>query len=210
MNAPREADGRMADVATGVDDAIDTNHRPPLISVVIPAWNCARYLRRALDSVLAQQYPDDRLDVIVVDDGSTDASPEIVADYAARDGRVRLLRQSNAGPAAARNRGIAAARGELIAFLDADDRWAPGKLAAQAARFAANPSLGLVHCGVRFVNADGAEVHGWVRQTRIARGDILLDFVCDFFLITSAVMLPRQVLDAKLKLLEGKLELERP
>jgi len=195
VSAPPDGRGLMAATGNANDEAVDGGIRPPMVSVVIPAWNCARYLRRALDSVLAQQYPHDRLEVVVVDDGSTDASPRIVADYAARDPRVRLLQQPNAGPAAARNRGIAAARGELIAFLDADDAWAPGKLAAQAALFAADPSLGLVHCGVRFVDADGEEVTGWVRQTRIARGDILLDFVCDFFLITSAVMLPRRVLD---------------
>jgi glycosyltransferase involved in cell wall biosynthesis len=167
----------------------------PLISVIVPAYNCARFLARALDSVRDQRYPADRIEIIVVDDGSTDASADIAADYAERDSRVILLRQANAGPAAARNRGIEASRGKLVAFLDADDTWASDKLAEQAALFARNPALGLVHCGVRFVDGNGNAVRNWVRQTRIARGDILLDFVLDFFLITSAVMVPRRCLD---------------
>jgi glycosyltransferase involved in cell wall biosynthesis len=166
----------------------------PLVSVIIPAYNCARYLERALESVRAQRYPADRLEIIVVDDGSTDRSPMVAAEYADRDPRVIALRQPNAGPAAARNRGIDAARGKLIAFLDADDTWAPDKLAEQAALFARDPGLGLVHCGVRFVDAEGVPVERWMRQTRIARGDILLEYVCDFFLITSSVMVPRHCL----------------
>jgi glycosyltransferase involved in cell wall biosynthesis len=166
----------------------------PLISVIIPAYNCASYLERALESVRAQRYPADRLEIIVIDDGSSDRSPMVAAEYAERDPRVVALRQANAGPAAARNRGIDAARGTLIAFLDADDTWAPDKLAEQAALFAADPELGLVHCGVRFVDADGVPVGRWMRQTRIARGDILLDYICDFFLITSSVMVPKRCL----------------
>jgi glycosyltransferase involved in cell wall biosynthesis len=167
----------------------------PLVSVIIPVWNCARYLARALDSVRDQRYPPDRLEIILVDDGSTDDTPAIAADYAARDDRIKVLRQANAGPAAARNRAIRASSGSLIAFLDADDTWASDKLVEQAALCAADPQVGLVHCGVRFVDANGAPVRNWMRQTRIARGDILLDFVCDFFLITSAVMVPRRCLD---------------
>jgi glycosyltransferase involved in cell wall biosynthesis len=167
----------------------------PLISVIVPAYNCARFLARALDSIRQQRYPADRIEIIIVDDGSIDATAAIAADYAERDRRVLLLRQANAGPAAARNRGIEASRGTLIAFLDSDDTWASDKLAEQAALLARDPRLGLVHCGVRFVDVYGNAVGKWVRQTRIARGDILLEFVCDFFLITSAVMVPRHCLD---------------
>jgi glycosyltransferase involved in cell wall biosynthesis len=166
----------------------------PLVSVIIPAYNCARYLERAIESARRQRYPADRIEIVVVDDGSTDRTPQVAAEFAARDPRVVSLRQQNAGPAAARNRGIDAARGRLVAFLDADDTWAPDKLAEQAALFARDPELGLVHCGVRFVDAEGIPVGNWTRRTRIARGDILLDYVCDFFLITSAVMVPRRLL----------------
>lgn len=95
----------------------------PLISVVIPVYNGAGFLADALDSVFIQDHR--RLDVIVVDDGSTDESPVIAAAWAPA---IRLIRQANAGAAAARNRGIEAARGDYLAFLDADDCWPAGRL----------------------------------------------------------------------------------
>src|SRR5262245_39908172 len=98
----------------------------PNVSVVIPSYNSAAYLPAAIDSVLAQTARD--LEVIVVDDGSTDDTPDVVARYGPP---VRGIRQANAGVAAARNRGIAEARGRYIAFLDADDTWEPVKLERQ-------------------------------------------------------------------------------
>lgn len=93
----------------------------PQISVIIPLYNKADYIRRALDSVFAQTFQ--KFEVIVVDDGSTDDGPKIVAGY--DKSRFQLLRQKNAGPGAARNRGIRAAQGKYVAFLDADDEWLP-------------------------------------------------------------------------------------
>jgi glycosyltransferase involved in cell wall biosynthesis len=98
----------------------------PTVSVVIPAYNAEAYLREALDSVFAQTRPPD--EVVVVDDGSTDRTSEVAASYG---DRVRLLRQPNRGEAAARNAGVLAARGALIAFLDADDTWLPRYLESQ-------------------------------------------------------------------------------
>jgi len=168
----------------------------PTISVVIPSYNCARYLARALDSALAQHYPADRMEVVVVDDGSVDMSLELARTYAHRDRRVRVFEQANAGPAAARNRGIENSSGELVAFLDADDTWEPEKLALQADIYRKDPLVGLIQCGARFVDAEGEPLHGWVRRSKVMRGDILLDYVCDFFLITSALVVPRTCLDA--------------
>jgi glycosyl transferase family 2 len=91
------------------------------VSIVIPLYNKSPYVKRALDSIKAQTFAD--FEVLVVDDGSTDDGASIVEGYA--DPRVRLLTQSNAGPGQARNTGVAAARAELIAFLDADDEWLP-------------------------------------------------------------------------------------
>ena len=91
------------------------------VSVIIPLYNKAPYIRRALDSVAAQTFRD--FELIVVDDGSTDGGEQSVTDFG--DARVRLIRQPNAGPGAARNRGISEAGGELLAFLDADDEWTP-------------------------------------------------------------------------------------
>lgn len=127
----------------------------PPITVIIPAYNAARYLPEAIDSVLQQTAPD--LEIIVVDDGSTDDTAAILAPYLDRHGdRIQLLQQQNAGVSAARNRGIQAARGELIAFLDADDTFLlPTKLAEQAVLFAGRPEVGIAHCGWRVVDEDG-------------------------------------------------------
>ena len=98
----------------------------PLVSVVIPAYNCEGFIGEALDSVFAQDYPS--LEVIVVDDGSTDDTCRVVARYGEA---VRLIRQRNAGAAVARNEGIAHASGDYVALLDSDDLWLPGKLRLQ-------------------------------------------------------------------------------
>jgi glycosyltransferase involved in cell wall biosynthesis len=116
----------------------------PLVSCIVPVFNGEQYLREALDSVLRQTYRP--LELIVVDDGSTDGTSNLVASYGEQ---VRYVPQPNAGPATARNRGIAAARGDYIAFLDADDLWHPQKAALQVARFAARSDLDVCLTGVQ-------------------------------------------------------------
>lgn len=132
-----------------------------LISVVIPAYNAARFIGQTLESVLAQTHA--ALDVVVVDDGSSDATSQVVEALAARDGRVRLVRQPNAGVSVARNRGAAEARGPVLAFLDADDLWLPHTAGTLLARLLDDPSIGLVHCDFQeFDSATGAvspEIH---------------------------------------------------
>lgn len=91
----------------------------PLVSVIVPVYNAERYLRYCVESILGQSH--ENLEVILVDDGSTDSSPEVCDSYAARDSRVRVIHQSNGGIAAAQNAGLDAARGEYIAFSDNDD-----------------------------------------------------------------------------------------
>ena len=108
----------------------------PLISCIIPVFNGERYLGEALDSILAQTYRP--IEIIVVDDGSTDGTPELVAPYG---DRIRYIRQKNAGAPTARNLGLRVAQGEFIAFLDSDDLWHAEKLARQTARFEARPEL---------------------------------------------------------------------
>ncbi|MBM9461042.1 CDP-glycerol glycerophosphotransferase family protein [Nocardioides sp. zg-536] len=99
----------------------------PTLSVVVPVYNVAAYLPECLDSLLGQSLGD--LEVIAVDDGSTDACPQILASYAQRDPRLRVLRQENAGQGAARNHGVQLARGEFVTFVDSDDTIPPGAFA---------------------------------------------------------------------------------
>jgi glycosyltransferase involved in cell wall biosynthesis len=107
----------------------------PKISVIIPAFNSARFITAAIDSALSQTHPAD--EIVVVDDGSTDNTRDIVAALP-----VRYIYQKNAGPSAARNTGIRAATGELLAFLDADDLWLPHKLTTQLKALEARPAAG--------------------------------------------------------------------
>ena len=124
----------------------------PLVTVLIPAYNAEATITRAIDSALAQTYRD--FEVVVVDDGSHDATSDIVAGYG--DDRIRLIRlPRNLGESGAMNEGIAVARGELVAFLDADDEWLPVKLARQVPALTGNPDAVAATCGCRFVDADG-------------------------------------------------------
>ncbi len=104
-------------------------HSLPTVSALMGAYNYQQYVARAIESALAQDYPPELLEVIVIDDGSTDHTAEIVAEIAERNqGRVRLISQANGGYIAATNRAIAEADGELLALLDADDIWLPDKI----------------------------------------------------------------------------------
>jgi glycosyltransferase involved in cell wall biosynthesis len=138
----------------------------PEVSVIMPAYNHARYLGEAIESVLSQTLTP--LEVIVVDDGSTDATSEVLDRY--KD-RIRIIRQVNQGVSAARNNGAAVAMGEYLAFLDADDLWALEKLERQIECFANKRELGLVHCGVIEIDAEGRRLKtldqgmsGWVAR----------------------------------------------
>jgi glycosyltransferase involved in cell wall biosynthesis len=113
-------------------------------------FNGAATLRQAIDSALEQRVVD--LELIVVDDGSTDATPEIVDSYA---DRVQRIRQSNAGPAAARNAGVRRAKGKYLAFLDADDRWLPGMLTLATAALDSDPECVLAYGDLLIVDSDG-------------------------------------------------------
>ena len=127
-----------------------------LLSVIVPAWNAAGTLRVALDSLLAQTMP--RWEAIVVDDGSTDGTAQIVSEYAARDERFRLVQQVNGGLSAARNAGIRLATSPWLHFLDADDWMAPTAFERMVSVLAADPTLDAVHCGWARVAEDGRTI----------------------------------------------------
>jgi glycosyltransferase involved in cell wall biosynthesis len=132
-------------------DPVDNTNYMPLVSVVIPTYNRPQYVTQAIDSVLNQTYPN--IEVLVINDGSTDNTLDVLASY--KD-RIRIVTKQNAGLSAARNTGIRESRGELIAFLDDDDRWLPHKLTVQAPLFA-DPKVNLVHTAGHFFD----ESNGW-------------------------------------------------
>jgi glycosyltransferase involved in cell wall biosynthesis len=165
----------------------------PLVSVIVPVYNGARYLCHALDSALGQT--DQDLQVIVVDDGSTDDSSEVIASYGSR---LIALHQPNAGVAHARNAGLGAADGELIAFLDQDDWWLPAKIAAQVERFLADPQLGLVHTGIRQYSDAAATFVDPVYDTSKSaslQGNCYDRLVLGNSIFNSSVMIRKTVLD---------------
>jgi len=123
----------------------------PLVSVVIATYNMAQYLPKAIDSVLAQTW--ENLELIVVDDGSTDNTVAAMEAYR-DDARVRYLPTENQGQPRAKNTGVTAARGEFIAFCDADDLWSPKKLAIQMPFFN-NPKVGVVYSDVSYIDESG-------------------------------------------------------
>jgi glycosyltransferase involved in cell wall biosynthesis len=163
------------------------------VSVVIPTYNCAPRLLHALQSVAEQTYP--HVEIVVVDDGSTDDTGDRVSEWTTKSGaNVRYVRQSNAGPAAARNHGMRLANGDAIAFLDADDEWHPAKLEKQMPLLKGD--VALVYCANSFVDSNGEPLKNYVRRIELHRGDILLPLFRDFFLLTSAVIISKAAYQA--------------
>ena len=132
----------------------------PAVSVIIPAYNAAWCVGKAVDSVLAQDYRN--YEVIVVNDGSTDETAAVLDTYG---DAIRVVRQANGGLSSARNAGIRTARGEFIAFLDADDWWLPEKLSLQLALMRAQPRLGFTSTTARVVDPEGKLVNTWACGT---------------------------------------------
>ncbi|MFQ3663766.1 MAG: glycosyltransferase, partial [Chloroflexaceae bacterium] len=156
---------------------------------IIPAYNSAAYIGQAVESVLAQTYA--TIEVIVVDDGSTDATEAVLAPYRSR---ITCLRQTNRGPAAARNTGLRAARGAYLLFLDSDDLLAPTSIAAKVAFLERHPQYGLVYSAWWQVDRDGTRVLGEVHPAR--QGDVLTALLRrEFFFFPGAALLRRACLD---------------
>lgn len=124
----------------------------PLVSVLIANYNYERYVGRALESLQSQTWS--HWEAIVCDDGSSDRSSDVIANYAARDRRILLLRRSNGGMAAALNDAAAAARGDLVALLDSDDEYLPGRIATVIDRFRRHPEAGTVSHPLCAVSGD--------------------------------------------------------
>jgi glycosyltransferase involved in cell wall biosynthesis len=164
-----------------------------LVSAIIPAYNASAYIADAIDSVLAQTYP--AVEIIVTNDGSTDRTPDVLASYA---GSITVVDQPNRGLAAARNRAVRAARGEYLAFLDADDVWHPGKIARQVDVLCAQPQHVLVHTKADYIDANGHPVvvpeSSWVGTIH---GDCTHRLLDHNAVTVSSVLMRRQLLDAE-------------
>jgi glycosyltransferase involved in cell wall biosynthesis len=126
----------------------------PAVTVLIDTYNHERFIEEAIVSVLAQDFPRHDVEIVVVDDGSSDRTPEIIVKF---EPRVRLIRKANGGQASAFNAGISEARGEIIAFLDGDDWWKKNKLSVVVKAFEENPSVGVVGHGIIQVDSDSGE-----------------------------------------------------
>lgn len=143
-----------------------------MISVVMPVYNGERFLPEAVRSVMDQTYRD--WELIIVDDGSTDRSREVALEYAAKDDRVSVISQDNAGPAAARNNGVNHARGRWIAFIDADDLWDKDKLKAQTVLMREYPEAVLFYTARRLLRSDGTDMGKVIDTVRRVDYDSLL------------------------------------
>jgi len=128
----------------------------PLVTIITPTYNRAAFLPQAIDGVLAQTY--ENFELIIVDDGSTDNSPEILSEYQSKDERIRVYRQENQGQSIARNKAITEARGEFICFLDSDNYWAPDKLEQQLNLFETNPSVDVIYGDIVTVDENSIEL----------------------------------------------------
>jgi tetratricopeptide (TPR) repeat protein len=170
----------ISDTHTGQTDL-------PLVSVIIPTHNRSKLLRVAVESVLAQTYPN--IEAIVVDDGSTDDTVVVMAQYA---GRVTYLKQTNQDVAAARNAGIRAASGEYLTFLDDDDLILPTKIERQVQVLASRPIVGLVHCGYYHIDEAGNRVD---KVVFLPEGEVLKELVCRNFIWAGAPLLRRQCIE---------------
>ena len=168
----------------------------PSVSTIIPTYNRPAFLREALASVLAQTYQDS--ETIVVDDGSTpvarDATRQLVDEYArARSCPIRYFFQPHQGVSAARNRGVAASRGDFLAFLDSDDIWQPEKLAHQVAFFEAQPTAQICQTQETWIR-HGVRVNPRNKH-RKPQGDIFVQSLADCLVSPSAVMLRRALFE---------------
>ncbi|MEZ4459641.1 MAG: glycosyltransferase [bacterium] len=160
----------------------------PSISVIVPSYNQGLFLDRCLNSIASQEY-DGRVEIIVVDDGSSDDSRSIARCHPTKP---LVIEQANAGVSGARNAGAARATGDILAFLDADDRWLPGKLAAQAALHQA-PTLSFTR--YRRVSPEGLSVPNAALHPSLSLVATRENLLRQNFIGTSTVMVDRQCFD---------------
>lgn len=166
--------------------------RTPLVSIIVPAYNAKKFVEETIQSALDQTYKN--IEVIVADDGSTDGTGEIVKGLIAKDTRVKYVYQKNAGQSAARNAGIAAAKGEYVAFLDADDLFMPEKISRQVASLEANPEYGVSYCKIYHFFDDKPDEKYWFEVPHPS-GEIFPNLLRANFINPLSVVLKKSLLD---------------
>ena len=162
------------------------------VSVVIPTYDCAQYIGKAIDSVLTQTYRPWK--IIVVDDGSTDGTSDVLGLY---KGMVKYLRQENRGEPAARNLGIRSAVAEFIACLDADDLWLPEKLELQMAYFASHPSVRPRYTDMKTFDETGVLDESVKARYNLTfpRGNIFRPLFCETLFGSGSVVFRKECVD---------------
>jgi len=164
----------------------------PLVSIIIPSYNASAYVIEAIDSALAQTYKD--VEVIVVDDGSTDNTKQLLAPYV-RNSKIRYIYQANKGLSGARNTGIKAARGEYIALLDADDLFLPGKIEKQVAHLEACPSCDVSYCDLYHFNDGEPDILLKLNYSYYSGKDVLPNLLRKSFIAPVTVVFRKSVFD---------------
>ncbi len=156
----------------------------PTVDVIMPTYNAAKYLPLAIESVIAQTFEDWR--ILIVDDGSSDNTAEIVASFAERLGpKLKYIQQANGGPSKARNNAIRQSTAEFLAFLDADDIWMPNRLSESLKRFEGRPGIGLTYGFVTRIDSVGKEIDTLADRQKYSEGRIapyiymrMIDLTC--------------------------------
>lgn len=161
----------------------------PTVSVVTATYNYGKYLAQAIQSVIDQSYKD--WELVIVDDGSSDNTIEVVQPFLS-DNRVRYLKQENQGQPKAKNRAICKSRGEFIAFLDADDAWAPEKLSKQLPLFR-DSQVGVTYTGVIRMDSEGLHIGG--ATCRHVRGHAFQESIINTVPPFSSAIIRRAVVD---------------
>jgi glycosyltransferase involved in cell wall biosynthesis len=173
----------------------------PRVTVLIDSYNYGHFIEEAIESVLAQDFPAEQVEILVVDDGSTDDTAERVGKYGAR---VQYFYKPNGGQASAFNLGLCAAKGEIVALLDADDYWLPGKLRRVAEEFEKHPDAGMVYHRLQEFNMESGQrkdssfiaISGFVAKSR-------KDLLCYILYPTSALAFRRRSIEPLLPIPEG-------
>ena len=160
------------------------------ISVIIPAYNAEKYIKETIESVLSQTYRN--FELIIIDDGSTDSTANIIKDFASKDERIQYIYQKNASQAVARNRGIKVSKGRFIAFLDADDLWMPDKLEKQILLLG-NKNIGLIYTDVIKIDHNSKLIPS-KSSRKFLKGNVYKNIIYDNFIATSTVLVRKDAL----------------